>query len=115
MSRSFDPYASLGVNRRADDDEIKRAYFEGVRRYPPEKDPERFKEIRAAYERIKSADKRAQTDLFLLQPPPGPPKRRRRGGGYDLSVRNEDVFTLAFELAAVELAWHKEFREPELP
>jgi curved DNA-binding protein CbpA len=110
---SFDPYETLGIDRRAADGEVKRAYFALVRQHPPERDPKRFKEIRAAYEKLKSPERRAETDLFLLQPPPGPP--RRKSASYDLAVQREDALTLAFELALGELSWHKEFREPQLP
>ena len=50
------PYTVLGIDRRAGQSEIKRAYFKLVREFPPEDEPERFKEIRAAYERLKSAE-----------------------------------------------------------
>lgn len=43
-------YEILGVSRDADEKEIKKAYFKLVRQFSPEKDPEKFKEIREAYE-----------------------------------------------------------------
>lgn len=45
-------YQILGIEEGADEKEIKRAYFKLIRTYSPEKDPERFQEIRAAYERL---------------------------------------------------------------
>ncbi|MCD8330488.1 MAG: DnaJ domain-containing protein [Lachnospiraceae bacterium] len=45
-----DYYAVLGLEPGADAKEIKRAYFRLVKKYSPEKDPERFQEIRRAYE-----------------------------------------------------------------
>ncbi len=45
-------YRILGIEEGADEREIKRAYFKLVRKYSPEKEPERFQEIRAAYERL---------------------------------------------------------------
>lgn len=45
-------YEILGIARGAGKDEIKRAYFQLVRQFSPEKDPERFQEIRGAYERL---------------------------------------------------------------
>ncbi len=65
-----DPYRVLGVSPAADQVEIKRAYFGLIRQYPPETEAEKFKLIRAAYEKIKSAQRRAETDIFLPQPPP---------------------------------------------
>ncbi len=76
---SDDPYAVLGLMRGASEREIKRAYFELVRAYPPEEQPDAFKLIRAAYEKLRTADVKAETDLFLFQPPPPWEPRRRRG------------------------------------
>ncbi|HBY93459.1 MAG: DnaJ domain-containing protein [Ardenticatenaceae bacterium] len=113
-SRSLqDPYATLGLSRRAADAEIKRAYFRLVREYSPEREPEKFQEIRAAYEQLKTPERRAQTDLFLLQPPPEMPNRRR--SGYDLAVHPEDIIALALELGLAELSVRKDFYEPKLP
>lgn len=108
-----DPYRVLGVDRQASEAEIKRAYFRLVREYSPEREPERFQEIRAAYERLRTPERRAQTDLFLLQPPPALPNRRRPT--YDLSVHPEDIVALALELGLAELSVRKDFHEPELP
>lgn len=108
----YDPYAILGVDRRADDKVVKRAYFKLVRKYPPETEPEKFQEIRKAYEKVKTPLRRAQTDLFLLQPPPKTPNRR--APSYDLSVHPEDIVRLAMELAVGQLSIEKEFYEPKL-
>lgn len=70
LSQSSDPYAVLGLERGADQAEIRRAYFDLVRQYPPERDAETFKIIRAAYEKLRTAAVQAETDLFLLQTPP---------------------------------------------
>ena len=72
-----DPYRVLGLERRATEAEIKRAYFTLVRQFPPEQAPEKFQEIRAAYEKLRTAESKAQVDLFLIQPPPSVPTRRR--------------------------------------
>jgi curved DNA-binding protein CbpA len=109
----IDPYAVLGVTRQADEAEVKRAYFRLVREFSPEKDPERFQEIRAAYEKVNTAESRAQTNLFLLQPPPELPRRRQPK--YDLSVHREDIIDLALELGLADLAVHEDYHEPRLP
>jgi curved DNA-binding protein CbpA len=62
-----DPYALLGVSTAAGADEIKAAYFHQVRLHPPEKDPEIFKHIRSAYERLKDPQVRLDTDLLRLE------------------------------------------------
>ena len=108
-----DPYALLGVDRRADDGAIKRAYFKLVRQFPPESEPERFQEIRAAYEQLRSPERRAQTDLFLLQPPPATPTRRTPS--YDLSLHADDLVLLAMELGPVRPRMEDDFRLPDLP
>lgn len=96
-----DPYSTLGVDRDAEQGEIKRAYFRLVREYSPEQAPEKFQEIRAAYERVKSPERRAQTDLFLLQAPPETPNRRRPS--YDLEVRDDDIVALAREIRLADV------------
>jgi len=106
------PYTVLGIDRRAGQSEIKRAYFKLVREFPPEDEPEKFKEIRAAYERLKSAEERAKIDMFLLQSPPEPPKLTP--GRYDLSIHQEDLIKLAVELRLAELDITRDFRVPEL-
>jgi curved DNA-binding protein CbpA len=61
------PYKVLGVERTATEAEIKQAYFRLVREHPPERDPEGFKHIRAAYEKLRAGGERAETDLFLIE------------------------------------------------
>jgi curved DNA-binding protein CbpA len=95
---TVDPYHTLGLDRRAGPEEIKRAYFQLVRQYPPEQAPEKFQEIRAAYEVLRHAASKAQIDLFLIQPPPLLPSRRR--ASYDLTVHSWDLGVLAAEFAA---------------
>jgi curved DNA-binding protein CbpA len=65
-----DPYRVLGLAKTATQVEIKRAYFALIRQYPPETEAEKFKLIRAAYEKIKDVTRRTETDIFLPQPPP---------------------------------------------
>jgi curved DNA-binding protein CbpA len=108
-----DPYVVLGVDRRADAGEIKRAYFQLVRQHPPESAPERFQEVRAAYEQLRSPERRAQADLFLVQPPPEIPARR--GASYDLSVHAADIVAIALALHVATLRIEDDFHEPALP
>ncbi|MEK7830314.1 MAG: DnaJ domain-containing protein [Acidobacteriota bacterium] len=60
------PYKTLGIERDATEAEIKQAYFGLIRQHSPEHDPEGFKRIRAAYEKLRAGGERAQTDLFLI-------------------------------------------------
>ena len=65
-----DPYSVLGLTRQATALDIKKAYFTLVRHYPPERDPQGFQRIRAAYEALRTPAARANTDRQLVQPPP---------------------------------------------
>jgi len=59
-----DYYRLLGIERGASKMEIKRAYYSKVKVHTPEKDPETFKKIRAAYEFLTDEKKRADYDKY---------------------------------------------------
>lgn len=69
-AQAENPYEVLGLQRDAGEAEIKRAYFQLVRQHPPERDPEGFKRIRSAYEKLKNTEQRAGTDLFTIEDGP---------------------------------------------
>lgn len=60
MSAPHDPFDVLGVLPDVDDAGLKRAYFAKVREHPPEKDPEGFQRVRAAFEALRDAEHRAR-------------------------------------------------------
>jgi len=55
-------YETLKIDNTADARQIKRAYFELVKQFPPERFPEEFKEIRAAYDALSDEETRAKYD-----------------------------------------------------
>jgi curved DNA-binding protein CbpA len=60
----LDPFTVLGVTEDADDAEIRRQYLALVRTFPPDRAPERFKELRAAYEHLIDERKRLETKIL---------------------------------------------------
>jgi len=63
----IDPYEALGLDHDADPEAIRRRYLELVRRYPPEREPERFARIREAYDRLRDPVIHLENRLFNLQ------------------------------------------------
>ncbi len=63
------PFHVLGLPEDADDEMIKKAWLRLVRQHPPERDPDRFQEIRSAYETIASRRDRLRYQLFHTSKP----------------------------------------------
>lgn len=59
-----DPFTVLGVADDADDVEIRQRYLMLVREFPPDRAPERFQELRAAYDALSDERKRLETKLL---------------------------------------------------
>lgn len=73
--RRRDFYEILGVNRDADESEIKRAYREAARKYHPDLNPagvEVFKEINEAYAVLSDPRERSRYDKFGREGDAGP-------------------------------------------
>lgn len=63
------PYEILGVDEGASTVDVKKAYFNLIKQFTPEKHGEEFKEIRGAYDRLKDSTKRLETDMFIFSDP----------------------------------------------
>ncbi|MBI4671935.1 MAG: J domain-containing protein [Chloroflexi bacterium] len=108
-----DPYAALNVPRDATLETIKDAYFQLVREHPPEREPEAFKQIRAAYERLRTPERQLETDMLLLQELPLPTDLPETE--FDLTVHREDLLSAARALTDLERTdFHDEFRKVTL-
>ena len=111
---SVDPYAVLTLSRTATAAEIKQAYFTLVRAHPPEREPETFKRIRAAYERLRDPEQRLETDMLLPTVWPEP-ARQRRAPEQDLTVHCEDVLAVARLLSDLERRdWREDYRKVQV-
>ncbi len=62
-----DPYETLGLTPDAGESEIRRRYLELVREFPPDRAPERFADIHAAYEALRDPARRLQAQLFRFE------------------------------------------------
>jgi curved DNA-binding protein CbpA len=105
-----DPYAVLGIAPNASEAEVKQAYFTQVRAHPPERDPQAFKRIRAAYDRLRSPEKRLEADMLRMQswPEPAPASVFGPESALDLSVAAADVIRAA---RAFTEMFRRDFRE----
>jgi len=56
-------YRLLGVREGADDGEIRGAYLDLVKQFPPERYPDRFKQITRAYEALKDRRSRVRSKI----------------------------------------------------
>lgn len=65
-SDANDPFTTLGLPRDAGEAEVRARYLELVKQFPPDRDPDKFREIRAAFEAAKDPLTIARR---LVQPP----------------------------------------------
>ncbi len=57
-------YLTLGLSLDASDEDIRNSYIQLVKKYTPEKNPERFRQITTAYEAIKDKRSRIEAKIF---------------------------------------------------
>lgn len=58
-------YEILGIEKNVTSQEIKKAYNKLLRKYPPEKEPEKYKEIREAYDTLRDEERRKNYDAYF--------------------------------------------------
>ena len=63
-----DPWLILGVSVQADDTQIRSAYLQKVKEYPPDCAPEQFERIRDAYEVLRDPQQRSIRMLLSVRP-----------------------------------------------
>jgi len=62
----INPYEVLGVGPEASADEIRQRYLTLVRQFPPEREPQRFAQVRAAYDQLRDPIVSLERRLFNL-------------------------------------------------
>ncbi len=62
----IDPYEVLGVSAEATEEQIRQRYLALVREFPPEQEPKRFAEVRAAYDQLRDPVASMERRLFNL-------------------------------------------------
>ncbi len=104
MPTATDPYKALGVDRKASDEEIKKAYRKLARKYHPDKNPddasaeERFKEVQEAYSILSDPDKRHEYDAGgrIFGGGGFDPGAFRQGGGGGFAGNVSDILSDLF-------------------
>ncbi len=85
-TKMMNPFEILGIDETASDEDVKKAYFQSVRQFTPEKHAEQFKQIREAYDLLKDPSRRLEAEVFSFINP------------------TVETVTEATELPAIELA-----------
>ena len=63
-----DPFEVLGLQKHASEGEIRQRYLELVRAFPPDRAPERFAAVHAAYASLRDPALRLQAQIFSIDP-----------------------------------------------
>ena len=61
-----DPYETLGISSDVDAATLRKRYLELVRQHSPEKSPQKFAQIREAYEQLRDPVERLRRQLFQV-------------------------------------------------
>lgn len=83
----MDPAEVLGVGPNAGADELRAAYLQKVKQFPPDRSPEEFEKIRDAFEALNDPRRRTRLMIESARPPhnlsslvDGLPRRREFTG-----------------------------------
>ena len=110
-----DPYEVLGIAPDVPDDAVKKAYLAQVREHPPERAPQEFKRIRAAYDALKAPEKRLQVDMVRPQVWPEPALESEAQTAVSLQVERADIIGAARAQTDLERTdWRSDLREIKL-
>lgn len=99
------PFHVLHVPVDASDATVKKAYLQQVRKYSPERYPERFREVRTAFEAIATHRDRLRFRLFQVPDPDIPHLFRHLFAKTDLERPSERPFldSIAADLKNIRL------------
>ncbi len=64
------PFDILGLDNSASTKDIKKAYFQQVKQFTPEKHAQEFKQVRQAYDLLKDDERRMEVEVFSFTQPP---------------------------------------------
>ena len=101
MSQKRDYYEVLGVNRKASDSDLKKAFRSKAREFHPDKNPDDpeaeacFKEVQEAYAILSNPDERRKYDMFGHDRPGGSPWGA--GGFQGVNISIDDIFGGGFD------------------
>ena len=60
----MNPYEILGITVKTDDKAVRASYIKLIKKYPPEREPEKFKMLNNAYNALKDEKSRHKYFLF---------------------------------------------------